>query len=341
MNATKSLSQILILFMCILYQAIYANGITYSFTGGRFGDNLESYCHARWLSYKHSLEFYYRPFRYSEMLVMHQTLKQFQDHTEKNEIPIETAKQISNHHDDVVYITDPFAADIHIDWDDQYFLDLVQNEILPVTPLPPIEIPQDHIGVALHVRRGGGYDFRLAQADILVSAEFIPQNPSDYKIQHSDHACPRRFPPDAYYIGQLKYIASLFPEKLIYAFLFTDDPQPDKIAAKYSEALNNPKISFDYRKNQNSPEARDALQSPSGLNVLDDFFAMMNFEYLIRAGSAYSEMAGNLGKVKMEIWPHDLRWEGNTLIITEVGITERKLLFNKWQSSRRFMLTEN
>ena len=43
-------------------------------------------------------------------------------------------------------------------------------------------------------------------------------------------------------------------------------------------------------------EARDALQSPSGLNVLDDFFAMMNFDYLIRAGSAFSEMAGNLGK---------------------------------------------
>ena len=60
------------------------------------------------------------------------------------------------------------------------------------------------------------------------------------------------------------------------------------------------------------------------LNVLDDFFAMMNFDYLIRAGSAYSEMAGNLGRVKMEIWPYDLRWEGNTLIITEVGIAERK-----------------
>ena len=74
----------------------------------------------------------------------------------------------------------------------------------------------------------------------------------DDQMKHSDHACPRRFPPDTYYIGQLKYIASLFPEKLIYAFIFTDDPQPDKIAAKYKDALNNPKIYFDYRKNQNS-----------------------------------------------------------------------------------------
>ena len=245
--------------------------------------------------------------------------------------------QISNHHNDVVYITDPFAGDVHVDWDDQGFLNLIQNEIRPLTPIPTIEIPQDHVGIALHVRRGGGYDYALAQADTLISAQYIPEDPSD-QMKHSDHSCPRRFPPDTYYIGQLKYIASLFPEKLIYAFIFTDDPQPDKIAAKYREALNNPKILFDYRKNQNTPEARDALQSPSGLNVLDDFFAMMNFDYLIRAGSGFSEMVGTLGKVKMEIWPYDLRWEGNTLIITEVGITERKFL-NKWQSTTRFMYT--
>ena len=88
----KLFAQIIILLTCTITLAVYANGITYSFTGGRFGDNLESYCTARWLSYKHGLEFYYRPFRYSEMLVMHQTHKQFQDHTEKNEMPIECSK---------------------------------------------------------------------------------------------------------------------------------------------------------------------------------------------------------------------------------------------------------
>ena len=79
MKAGELFAQIITLLICTIPQAISANGITYSFSGGRFGDNLESYSNARWFSYKHSFEFYYRPFRYSEMLVMHQTHKHFQD----------------------------------------------------------------------------------------------------------------------------------------------------------------------------------------------------------------------------------------------------------------------
>ena len=56
------------------------------------------------------------------------------------------------------------------------FLNLIQNEIQPLTPVPTLEIPQDHIGIALHVRRGGGYDYGLAQTDTLISAQFIQED---------------------------------------------------------------------------------------------------------------------------------------------------------------------
>ncbi|HEV7737800.1 MAG TPA: hypothetical protein VGO47_10580, partial [Chlamydiales bacterium] len=39
--------------------------ITYEFSGGRFGDNLLAYFHAKWVSYKYNIPFFYKEFPYS------------------------------------------------------------------------------------------------------------------------------------------------------------------------------------------------------------------------------------------------------------------------------------
>ena len=44
--------------------------ITYEFFGGRFGDCLLSYLHAKWLSYKYQLPLLYKPFKYSSDLCL-------------------------------------------------------------------------------------------------------------------------------------------------------------------------------------------------------------------------------------------------------------------------------
>ena len=48
----------------------YTSAVTYDFSGGRFGDNLVSYCHAKWISYKYNIPLLYKPFDYSDQLMM-------------------------------------------------------------------------------------------------------------------------------------------------------------------------------------------------------------------------------------------------------------------------------
>ena len=57
--------------------------------------------------------------------------------------------------------------------------------------------------------------------------------------------------------------------------------------------------------------------------MLEDFFAMMDFDALIRSGSHYSAMAGVLGGISYEVSPDSYRWEGKKLIIPSVDIVER------------------
>ena len=51
---------------------VYAHcAITYGFSGGRLGDNLLRYAHAKWVSYKYNIPLLYKPFNLSQLLVIH------------------------------------------------------------------------------------------------------------------------------------------------------------------------------------------------------------------------------------------------------------------------------
>ncbi|MFA5306719.1 MAG: hypothetical protein WC365_04680, partial [Candidatus Babeliales bacterium] len=45
------------------------SAVTYGLSGGRFGDNLLCYVHAKWISYKYHIPLLYFPFEYSSHLV--------------------------------------------------------------------------------------------------------------------------------------------------------------------------------------------------------------------------------------------------------------------------------
>ena len=155
------------------------------------------------------------------------------------------------------------------------------------------------------MRRGGGADLKLFQEDIVVNY----RDNSSY----ADKIWPKRFPPDSYFIDILEAITLRHPDKKFYVHVFTDDPAPEKIAKKYEAALNNPRIRFGYRTTDNKHNS----------NVLEDFFAMMDFDALIRSGSHYSAMAGVLGGISYEVSPASYKWEDKKLIIPSVDIVER------------------
>ena len=63
---------------------VYPAAVTYDFSGGRLGDNLISFSHVLWASYKYEVPLLYRSFKYSDMLRLHELHKlcDFDDYTE-------------------------------------------------------------------------------------------------------------------------------------------------------------------------------------------------------------------------------------------------------------------
>ena len=48
------------------------SAVTYTLSGGRLGDNLLSYCHAKWISFYYDIPLLYYPFAYSDQLMLHE-----------------------------------------------------------------------------------------------------------------------------------------------------------------------------------------------------------------------------------------------------------------------------
>lgn len=321
----------LIRYAVLIYAAIGnsailpSNGITYSGSyANRLGDYLVSYCDCRWLSYIHNLEFYYKPFKYCDQLTASVCHKQASENTNKKEIQLTSAFQINSEDDDVLFVGDDhMIANVQIDWNDRPFVKILKSEISPLGVLTgqKIEIPHNHYAIALHVRRGGGADRKLFQEDVAICAEGVnliyknwPTPDQWDESTSADKIWPERFPSDIYYIEQLRDLSDLNASKKIYVHIFTDDPCPEQIAAKYEAALGNPQIQFGYRKQNNSHDT----------NVLEDFFSIMSFDALIRPASHYSEIAAAIGEIPYEVFPKYSRWEGRKLITTHISIIERK-----------------
>lgn len=311
-----------------IYSSIFCDsnpsaGITYSFGGGRLGDNLYTYAEARWLAHSKGLEFFYRPFEYSQFLNMHRTHKNYRDHNHlriksTTDINIIDSEQVDN-----LYVISPFISNNHINWDDPAFYNMLEMEISPMDDIPPVEVPSGHICIGLHVRRGGGFDNPLKQKSALINSKLEDEDDND---AYADVQYPNRFPPDSFFISQLKYILDRFPERNLYVHIFSDDPRPDLIAEKYHKMLPSSNITYGYRKDANKHNA----------NVLNDFFMISRCDIVIRADSFFSEMACHVGRVKLELWPNKSRWEKDTLLVTQIGIKERDQ--KKWGTKTYYLV---
>lgn len=264
-----------------------SNALTYELSGGRLGDNLIAYLHAKWISYKHSIPLVFLPFPYSEA---------FQCHDEENHTPPKhlTSRQlISNelqfatmHEQDSTLFCLPYSPEsaydyrfshlhtwlpyIQVDWEDPLFKEQVRKMLTLKEKTQTFSLPQNEISVAVHVRRGGGVD-----------------DPKAYL------AWPLKFPPDSYYIEQIQRIDEIFCHQPLYVYLFTDDLDPPAIRDRYQAAIDRPNIRFACRESGNGPQ----------VNVLDDFYMMTQFDCLIRSDSNLSIVASKLADYKVMIAP--------------------------------------
>jgi len=285
------------------------SAVTYSLSGGRFGDNLLAYCHAKWISYSYTIPLLYKRFGYSEQLMMHLLETPYDLALEK------TFEKV------IIYapgcVIDPCAGYLYVipyfpesmidysnakfpylfatDWADPAFKSLLRKMIAPIAPINGPQLPENYFTVALHVRKGTNWD--------------VPHDKTT--PQKLTASLPLLFAPDSYYINQLKKIVMLVPDKSIYVHVFTDDFNPGQLAEKYRKAVDNERMIFGYRTTRNY----------DFLYILDDFFALTQFDCLIRTHSNFSFTASKLGNYTIQITPWHSTMKNNETIIDQVTIS--------------------
>lgn len=284
----KFFIEVSILFIALFPVVAWSSerAVTYALSEGRFGDSIQGYLHAKWISYRYQISLLYKPFLHSEEFALHEFETPWSEEKEKSfdhVITYSKEEDFSSSMEGSVLYVIPFFTELHedrlfhplwvyfpIDWKDPDFVRLLRTSFEPKKGYPVIELPPDALPVALHVRRGGGFD-----------------NPDAHLL------FPLRFLPDSYYLESLRKLCALFPHRLIYAHIFTDEPEPLKIVEKYQRELADLPITFGCRKEGNSHDA----------HVLEDFLAMMQFDCLIRTKSNYSLIPAVIGDYQVVMTP--------------------------------------
>ena len=294
------------------------SAITYYLSGGRFGDNLVAYLHAKWISCKYGIPLLYCPFKYSDQLVLSnaELLQSSYSAKKVQLLGIDTVK--INPNNGTLYVVPWFPESLqeyepvdhgffyfNVNWDDEKFISEVREFIRPQIRLNILQIPHDKITVAVHVRKNSnGFD---------APASFEQGKQVSMGTRYLDDCYPLKCVNDTFYIDGIKKIRDLFKGRSLYVYIFTDDNCPQKIAEKYQQLLNDPSIIIDYRHDNNNHE----------INVLEDFFSMLAFDCLIRPDSNFSLVASKLGRYKVVISPAGYQVKNNHPEIVRTNVSMR------------------
>jgi hypothetical protein len=308
MKSTQKRPSIIVKLLCIIYFLITSSlcvahnksAITYTFSGGRFGDNLIAYMHAKWLSYKFNMPLLYKPFKYSQLLALHHKEQILSKEKEKAfEAKVTISLESDIHQDNCVPIlytcpyfpeniyelkTESHSTYIKVNWEDKGFKEELKKCLSPLSPVKKCLLPKDRISVALHMRIGTGWDC----AERFFNA-------------------PTKFPPESYYIEQLQQLYDYFNRKPFYVFIFTDHTYPKDIVTEFKKKFSDSDIMFD---------SRD--RSSGEMNIIEDFFSLTQFDCLIRPDSNFSIAASKIADYKIIISPVSCIATRNKVIINQV-----------------------
>lgn len=285
-------------------------GVSYCFSGGRFGDNLVAYFHAKWIAMKYGLPFLYKPFPFSDRLALDSMDATYWEGGGQK-TTLSSLSQIDPASTKNVYLVNYFPEfkpelqlpqmqgvfNFEVFWNDPKFMEEVQACMTPKSKVDIIIPPEDCVSVALHVRRGGSFE----------SYEEGLRNE------------PLKFPPDTFYIHELSRISSLFEGQPLYVHIFTDDAHPESIADRYQQALVGIPLTFAW---EETPSHSDPEQ------IFRDFYSMGNFDCIIHPGSNFSIMASIIGNNQVEIYPVHFHREGQTPVIDLVEIKVKTAVAN-------------
>jgi hypothetical protein len=284
-----------------------ASAVTHELSPGRFGDNLISYIHAKWIAYKYNIPLLYKPFVYSDHLRLHEVELPYAVHYKKfkNTVYLGKKSTVTSQAMATLYVVPYFPESkwelkhgisfsgkawdyIAVDWHDPQFIALLRHVIAPRTPQQAMALPPDRIWVAIHMRKGGNHD----------TPETLP-------------GFPLKFLPDEFYITQLHKLYALLQERPLYVYLFTDDNNPLALMHKFQSNCAHLNIQFDCRRHGNCDTR----------NVIEDFFALQQFDCLLHSESNFSFIASKLGTYMVSLFPDSFYKVHNQIVYDHINLT--------------------
>ena len=330
-----------------------SHAITYKLeTWRRLGDNITVFCKALFFSNAYHIKLFYKPFPYSDQFALHQTMTLLTPEIEKRYskiVSIQTLQDLEKN----LESEEPILFECHFltqtPWLYSYsrehgdFEQEIKTLFTPLILIEPLPRPENVVTVALHVRKGGGFDrplgsiqeYEIAHETVKgfyllkncptgsytdvwpirwpAGPKFIEEIQKLYAKKHtfSDYTWPIKFPADQYYIDQLKELTKILPHKNLLVYIFTDDPNPEEIMNRYSKALaEHSRIIFSYRKVGNHHTK----------NVLEDLFALTQCDCLISASSSFAHAAQLLGNHSITLMPVHAIALPDKIIINKVGV---------------------
>lgn len=278
--------------------------------GGRLGDQLLQYIKAKWISINNNIPLYIPKSDFFENLVL-------------------SSEELSScigfrqdHHKVSYYPTLTYSKIMELK-QNEFFMSELRRLIAPKVKLNLIEPPEDMISIGLHIRKEYGFSKTLKSVQIYDLNNIRTTQYNNRSKTHMDLDFPEKFPPEQFFIDQVKYLSEHFNHKPIYLFIFTDEKDVGSLVARLSHEIDLSNITYEYR---------DIEELNSDQVILEDFFSMMNFDCLVRPKLSYfSLIAEMLGKNKIVIFPETFHWEATKdkgkvenlyLVIDKVKIQE-------------------
>jgi hypothetical protein len=207
---------------------------------------------------------------------------------------------------------------------------------------------RDGITVAVHVRKGNGWErplafnqrynnYSVAYTESVFDTAGLCLQERTWKrnyglaqnfLKNKDHdqlamdvQFPLKFPPEQYYIDQIVLLSELLKDQQLYIHIFSDSSEIEELTRSIECAVkerlenngleNKERLIFSFH-NASSGEIGD---------ILSDLYAMSKCDCLIRPGSQLSEMSQILGNHAIVLSPITARIQGNNLVIDKVRIT--------------------
>ena len=309
---------LLCIIACLYNCALLSKSAITNLPGSRLGDHLISYCKTKWIAYVFDLEYLYNPFDQSDKFALHDLEKNLYNKrvAKKYKKNIRLSKIPNKLHPNALYVSHygTFIPDINprsfdnLTITDAHFLDMLKVYLAPRYPMQLIEPPTDKKSIAVHVRKGGGFDPPLLSKSNYTYTK---------KQQWADKIWPTKFPPISYYIQQIRYIYHYYNNQDLYVFIFTDDQNPLAIVDIFKREIPFSNIEFDCRYGDHAYKN----------TTLEDFFSIPLFNCLIRPNSGFSVCAHLLGDFEVAISPKSHYWNNtyDTLVIDEVFIDIKKI----------------